>query len=59
MPPAIRAKEIAVWRSLTSVPAIRTNRVYVIDQQMTVVPGPRVGDAVELIAKTLHPDLFK
>jgi len=39
--------------------ACRRRHWYVIDQQMTVVPGPRVGDAVELIAKTLHPDLFK
>lgn len=59
MPGAIRAKEIAVWRSLASLPAVRSNRVYLIDQQMTVVPGPRVGEGVELIGKTLHPDLFK
>lgn len=59
MPPDIRAKEIAVWRSLASLPAVRSNRVYLIDQQMTVVPGPRVGQGVELIAKALHPDLFK
>ena len=59
IPTTIRTKEIAVWRSLTSLPAVRNNRVYLIDQQMTVVPGPRVGEAIELIAKTLHPDLFK
>jgi len=59
MSPAIRAKETAVWQSLSSIPAVRNNRVYLIDQQITVVPGPRVGEAVELIAKTLHPDLFK
>src|SRR5262249_42067292 len=51
----IRAKEIAVWRALGSLPAVRNNRVYFIDQQMTVVPGPRVAEAIELIAKTLHP----
>lgn len=59
IPPAIRTKEIAVWRSLTSLPAVRNNRVYLIDQQMSVVPGPRVGEGIELIAHTLHPDLFK
>jgi len=53
--PDIRSKEIAVWRALGSLPAVRNNRVYFIDQQMTVVPGPRVADAIELIAKTLHP----
>jgi iron complex transport system substrate-binding protein len=59
MPRDIRAKEIDVWRALASLPAVRSNRVYLIDQQMTVVPGPRVGEGVELIAKTLHPDLFR
>ena len=52
---ATRAQEIGVWRALTSLPAVRTSRVYLIDQQLTVVPGPRVADAIELIAKTLHP----
>ena len=53
-----RAKEIAVWGTLSSLPAVRTSRVYLIDQQMTVVPGPRVADAIELIARTLHPEAF-
>jgi cobalamin transport system substrate-binding protein len=57
--PEIRAKEIAVWRALGSVPAVRNAHVYFIDQQMTVVPGPRVADAIELIAQTLHPEGFK
>jgi iron complex transport system substrate-binding protein len=57
--PEIRAKEIAVWHALGSVPAVRNDRVYFIDQQMTVVPGPRVAEAVELIARTLHPEVFR
>ena len=55
---ATRAREIGVWSTLSSLPAIRTSRVYLIDQQMTVVPGPRVADAIELIARTLHPEMF-
>ena len=53
--PDIRVREVGVWHALGSLPAVRNNRVYFIDQQMTVVPGPRVADAIELIAKTLHP----
>lgn len=56
---ATRAKEIAVWSTLSSLPAVRTSRVYLIDQQKTVIPGPRVAEAVELIARTLHADAFK
>jgi iron complex transport system substrate-binding protein len=57
--PAARAREIAVWNTLSSLPAVRSARVYVIDQQKTVVPGPRVAEAVELIARTLHPEAFR
>jgi len=59
MDAAARAEEIAVWGTLSSLPAVRNSRVYLIDQQMTVVPGPRVADAIELIARTLHPAAFK
>jgi iron complex transport system substrate-binding protein len=54
-----RRKEIAVWSALSSLPAVRTSRVYFLDQQKTVVPGPRVAEAVELIAATLHPQAFR
>jgi iron complex transport system substrate-binding protein len=54
-----RQREIGVWQSLASVPAVRTGRVYFLADQSTVVPGPRVAQAVELIARTLHPDAWK
>lgn len=56
---AARAREVAVWNRLTSLPAVRSAHVYFIDQQKTVVPGPRVAEAVELIARTIHPEAFK
>ncbi len=55
----VRAREIAVWQALPSLPAVQNRRVYFIDQQVTVVPGPRVAEAVDLIARTLHADVFK
>ena len=54
-----RRREIAVWQALSSIPAVQNHRVYFIDQQATVVPGPRVGEGVELIARALHPEAFK
>jgi iron complex transport system substrate-binding protein len=56
--PDQRAKEIAVWQSLPSVPAVRSNRITIITDQRTVVPGPRVAEGTELIARALHPDAF-
>lgn len=58
VPATIRGKEIAVWQTLSSLPAVRNHRVYLIDDQKTVVPGPRVADGVELIARSLHPAAF-
>ncbi len=43
------------WWVLPSVPAVRTGRVYILGGASFVVPGPRVADAVEEIARTLHP----
>jgi iron complex transport system substrate-binding protein len=57
--PAARSRETAVWTTLSSLPAVRSARVYFIDQQKTVVPGPRVAEAVELIARTIHPEVFR
>jgi iron complex transport system substrate-binding protein len=55
----MKTKEIAVWRTLASLPAVRNSRVYFLDDQKTVVPGPRIAEGIELIAHTLHPDAFK
>ena len=55
----LRKREIAVWQTLTSLPAVRTGRVYFLDQQRTVVPGPRVAEAIELIARSLHPEVAR
>jgi iron complex transport system substrate-binding protein len=59
VPRDVKAREIGIWRSLSSAPAVRNGRIYFIDQQLTVIPGPRVADAVELIARTLHPEAYK
>jgi iron complex transport system substrate-binding protein len=57
--PARIAKERAVWQGLPTLPAVRTNRVYILTDEVLLVPGPRVADAVRLLAKTLHPDAVK
>jgi ABC-type Fe3+-hydroxamate transport system substrate-binding protein len=48
-------RETAVWRTLSAVPAVRAGRVHIIVDPRTVVPGPRVADAIELIADILNP----
>ena len=53
------AKETRVWSALSALPAVKTGRVYVLIDERTVVPGPRVAEGVELLARTLHPDVFR
>ncbi len=45
-----------VWDRLPAVPAVRNGRVYVLVGDEFVVPGPRVADATERIARAIHPD---
>ena len=53
------ARERGVWGALPSVPAVRTNRVYILTDEMISIPGPRVVDATLAMARVLHPDLFR
>ena len=59
MSPAEQRQEIAVWQALPSVPAVRAGRIAIITDPRTVVPGPRVAEGTELIARALHPEAFK
>jgi iron complex transport system substrate-binding protein len=56
--PADLKNEIASWQVLPGVPAVRTGRVVLLADQRTVVPGPRVAEGTELLARALHPDAF-
>ena len=57
--PDQRQKEIEVWNRLSSVPAVQSKRVVFLTDARTVVPGPRVAEGTELIARALHPDAFR
>jgi iron complex transport system substrate-binding protein len=44
---------------LKDIPARKTNRIYEVNQDLTNRMGPRVVDALEAMAKLIHPELFK
>jgi cobalamin transport system substrate-binding protein len=50
------ARERAAWDTLSSVPAVRQKRVYVLVGDDFVVPGPRVVDAARKLAPVIHED---
>jgi iron complex transport system substrate-binding protein len=54
-----KKRELAVWQALSAVPAVKTGRIVFIADQRTVVPGPRVAEGTELLARALHPEAFK
>jgi iron complex transport system substrate-binding protein len=43
------------WSTLASVPAVKNRRVLVLTGSGTAVPGPRVAEGVERMARLLHP----
>lgn len=52
------ARERAVWQKLSSVPAVRDDRLHILTDQELVVPGPRIALAAERFARVLHPEAF-
>ena len=51
--------ERRVWSALPSVPAVRNGRVALLTGDEFVVPGPRVVQAAEQLARALHPEAFR
>lgn len=41
------------------IPALQNDSVFLVDGDVISRPGPRIGEAVELVAKTVYPELFK
>ncbi len=49
------ARVLDYFRRWPSIPAVRDGRVFVIDATTALRAGPRVADAVEQLARLLHP----
>ena len=47
-------RELATWTQLSSVPAVRNRRVHIIADPRVVIPGPRVGEGVGVLADAIH-----
>lgn len=45
------------WKRWPEIPAVRDGRVVVLAGDATLRPGPRVADAVEELARVLHPEI--
>jgi iron complex transport system substrate-binding protein len=50
--------DLRAWDVLSSVPAIRQHRVYLLEGEEFVIPGPRVGDSTERLSRKIHPEAW-
>ncbi|MBI5095841.1 MAG: ABC transporter substrate-binding protein [Candidatus Hydrogenedentes bacterium] len=51
-----RATLLNAWKALPDVAAVKNGRVYLLDGDYISIPGPRVAEALEAIARALHPE---
>ncbi len=45
------------WRTLKYVNAIKNNRVYIIEENYSTIPGPRIIQLLDKMARLIHPEL--
>lgn len=51
--------DIEARDSWSNVEAIENDEVHFIDSDITSRPGPRIGEAVQLVAETVYPELME
>lgn len=52
------ARLLALHPAWRAVPAVAAGRVYSIDPDLVLRPGPRLADGAEVLARLLHPAVF-
>ena len=57
--PELFEKAKQQWNLWPDIPAVRNNRIYIVDSNIFDRPGPRMVDGLELLAEMLHPDIFR
>ena len=51
--------DLSPWRALSSVPAVKSGRLYRLVGDEFVEAGPRLGDATEKLSRLLQPDAWR
>jgi iron complex transport system substrate-binding protein len=52
-------KAKADWNRLADMPAVRHKQIYTVNSDVFDRPSPRLLDALEILTRLLHPQLFK
>ena len=53
---ALRQKMNEDWQALETVTAVANGRISLIEENLLLVPGPRIAAAAELLAGIIHPE---
>jgi iron complex transport system substrate-binding protein len=56
---AVFAQIKSQWSRWSDLPAARDQRIYVVDSDVFDRPSPRLLDALEILVKLIHPELFE
>ena len=48
-----------LWNQFPQIPAVRNRRIYIEDSNLFDRPSPRLVDALEVLVKLIHPELFE
>ncbi|ABW67864.1 ABC transporter substrate-binding protein [Desulfosudis oleivorans] len=51
-------RAMAQWRKWDTLPAIKSNRIHLIDSNLVDRPTPRIVEGLETLARLIHPELF-
>jgi iron complex transport system substrate-binding protein len=52
-------KAKADWNRLSHMPAVQNKRIYTVNSDVFDRPSPRLFDALEILTRLLHPQLFE
>jgi iron complex transport system substrate-binding protein len=55
----VDTKSLGKRPGFAGVTAARTGRIHVLDGDLVSRAGPRIAEALELVARAIHPELFK
>jgi len=57
-PGSPRGRVEGVWSRWPFLPAVREKRIYQVDPVRLTIPGPRLPEMAELMAKMIHPEVY-
>lgn len=55
----VTPEQVAARPGWEGIAAVQTNQMYAFDDDLVSLPGPRLVDGYETLAKLIHPELFK